>query len=199
MTPPMTPREKVGPSLDELLRQAVETMKSWTPEQREAHFEAQKKAWVAAEMAFGDEGTRVITALASGSGDHEELEYYGYRAFNAGIGFCHLVANPGPNDTNPEPLVTAASAEALLAENAALRAERDGMVEEVSRSQARLHAATEAGRKLAEAVGLLEDLSSWFTVHPGSGRAWSVPSGDLGADDAVNAVRAFLSKEAERG
>lgn len=72
----MSPREKVEPSLDDLLRKAVETMNSWTPEQREAHFEAQKKAWVAAEMAFGDEGTRVVTppaaALAS-SGDHAEL------------------------------------------------------------------------------------------------------------------------------
>lgn len=53
--------------------------------------------------------------------------------------------------------------------------------------------------RLAEAAGLLEDLSSWFTVHPGRGRAWIVPSGDLGADDAVNAARTFLSKEAERG
>lgn len=30
-----------------------------TPEEIEAHFEAQKKAWVEAEMAFGDEGTRL--------------------------------------------------------------------------------------------------------------------------------------------
>lgn len=42
------------------------------------------------------------------------LEYYGFRAFNAGIGVCHLVANPGLNDTNPEPLVTAASAQAAI-------------------------------------------------------------------------------------
>ena len=71
----MSPREKVEPSLDDLLRQAVETMKSWTPEQREAHFEAQKKAWVAAEIAFGDEGTRVVTsptAVLASSGEHAD-------------------------------------------------------------------------------------------------------------------------------
>ena len=33
---------------------------SHTPEEIEAHFEAQKKAWVKAEMAFGDEGTREV-------------------------------------------------------------------------------------------------------------------------------------------
>ena len=50
------------------------------------------------------------------------LDYFGYRVFNAGVGACWLVANPGPNDTNPEPLVTAASAQARIAE---LEAERD--------------------------------------------------------------------------
>ena len=89
-----------------------------------------------------------LTALASGSGDHAELEYYGYRAFNAGIGCCHLVANPGPNDTNPEPLVTAASALALLAENAALRARENELI------AGHAAAVTALERKLAEAERL---------------------------------------------
>lgn len=52
------------------------------------------------------------------------LDYFGYRVFNAGVGACWLVANPGPNDTNPEPLVTAASAQARIAE---LEAENEAL------------------------------------------------------------------------
>ncbi|WP_269219451.1 hypothetical protein [Brevundimonas vesicularis] len=51
------------------------------------------------------------------------LDYFGYRVFNAGVGACWLVANPGPNDTNPEPLVTAASAQARI-DAAEARADR---------------------------------------------------------------------------
>jgi hypothetical protein len=47
------------------LQAAFARAKAWldglTPEEREAHFDAQKKSWVKAEMAFGDEGTRVVT------------------------------------------------------------------------------------------------------------------------------------------
>lgn len=51
---------KTDESLIRLLERAVALVASWTPEQREAHFAEQKRAWVAAEMATGDEGTRVI-------------------------------------------------------------------------------------------------------------------------------------------
>lgn len=188
MTPPMTPREKVEPLLDDLLRQAVETMKSWTPEQREAHFEAQKKAWLAAEMAFGDEGTRVVTALASGSGDHAELarlaEACGgkvcWTATRTGVsehrnvsfyiydGATMLAETNGdtPQIANFIAAANPAAVLALLAENAALRGERDrakermhqaidkARDEEIAAQNAELRA-TEAERKLAEAVGLL--------------------------------------------
>lgn len=51
--------------LNDLLTRAVALVKSWTPEQREAHFAAQKKAWVKAEMEFGDEGTRIVRPLSA--------------------------------------------------------------------------------------------------------------------------------------
>ena len=55
-----------------------------------------------------------MTAAPPQTPEAAGLEYYGYRVFNAGIGVCWLVAKPGPNDTNPEPLVTAASAQAAI-------------------------------------------------------------------------------------
>ncbi|EKY30602.1 hypothetical protein HMPREF0185_00181, partial [Brevundimonas diminuta 470-4] len=144
MTHPLTPHEKVEPSLNDLLRQAVETMKSWTPEQREAHFEAQKKAWVAAEMAFGDEGTRVVTALASGSGDHSggvtDIIGSGDRAELARLAdmsACVIARHgraPSLDDLPSDPenwsgfahaKILAEHRVALLAENAALRAESE--------------------------------------------------------------------------
>lgn len=59
----MTPatRETAAESLNDLLAKAVEHVKAMTPEEREAMHEQQKKAWVAAEMAIGDEETRVVT------------------------------------------------------------------------------------------------------------------------------------------
>lgn len=56
-----TPRETADESLNDLLARAVEHVKAMTPEEREAMHEQQKKAWVAAEMAIGDEGTRIVT------------------------------------------------------------------------------------------------------------------------------------------
>lgn len=45
-------------------QQMKDVVSAWydahSPEEIAAHFEAQKKSWVAAEMAFGDEGTRVV-------------------------------------------------------------------------------------------------------------------------------------------
>ena len=118
MTPPMTPREKVEPSLGDLLEQASEMMAKWTPEERAAHFEAQKKAIVAAEMAFGDEGTRIASpsTLASGSGDHDRLIERLLATklqFNMGVR-----ENPLTNPDGPDAVDVLL---ALLAENAALR------------------------------------------------------------------------------
>jgi hypothetical protein len=51
---------------------------------------------------------------------------------------------------------------------------------------------------LKEAVGLLRDLASWFD-RPQYDAVWIIRAGEQGADDAVNAARAFLSKVEERG
>lgn len=78
---------------------------------------------------------------------------------------------------------------ALLAENAALRAEKDGWIrwadEKICEAQSE---ATEAERKLAEAVGLLR-------------RIGYTPEGEdgLSLNEVVSAARAFISKEDERG
>lgn len=52
------PKDTEG--LKELLDRAVAHFRSLPKEEQERQFEAQKKAWVAAEMEMGDEGTRVI-------------------------------------------------------------------------------------------------------------------------------------------
>lgn len=67
-----TTRETAAESLNDLLAKAVEHVKAMTPEEREAMHERQKKAWVAAEMAIGDEGTRVVTGHRE-TADHAEL------------------------------------------------------------------------------------------------------------------------------
>jgi Ead/Ea22-like protein len=118
---------------------------------------------------YGPSRTTICNALASNyslpDGGYKTLDPYPNAAFIA-------AANP-------------ATVLALLAKNAALRDECDGMVEEVSRSQARLHAATEAERKLAEAVGLLRE---------------SLAPGSFEGETKINIrIRTFLSKEAERG
>src|SRR5690606_30296726 len=81
---------------------------------------------------------------------------------------------------------------ALLAENAALRVMADDAAKHSMRQTDKLLAehdrATEAERKLAEAVGLLSRIA--FTPEGQSG---------LSLDECVSAARTFLSKEAERG
>jgi hypothetical protein len=60
----MTDLDKLEPTpeLDELLAQARTYWDSLSPEEQRAQLDAQAKAWVKAEMAFGDEGTRVVIA-----------------------------------------------------------------------------------------------------------------------------------------
>jgi len=136
--------EVEGESLNDLLRRAVDTMKSWTPEQREAHFEAQKKAWVAAEMAWGDEGTRVIQtpmhrdpAKATealgirtdtpppAAPDDAGLEVVAWRYQQARSydtwRFSPRDQSAVPGIYDSEPLVTLASAQAALEAERALR------------------------------------------------------------------------------
>ncbi|WP_292231023.1 Lar family restriction alleviation protein [Brevundimonas sp.] len=111
------------------------------------------------------------TALASGSGDHAELASAGHIVWWKAGGVSYFPE--GENfrlaaSCRVEPLVTAASAEALLAENAALRGERDrakermhkaidkARDEEVAAQAAELQA-TEAERKLAEARTIIDE------------------------------------------
>lgn len=58
-----------GNDLNELIEKAKQRVASMTPAERAAHFEAQRKAWVAAEMSFGDEGTRAVPAAAPAFGE----------------------------------------------------------------------------------------------------------------------------------
>ncbi|GEM_PF-1208920 len=180
---PLTPREKVagrGP--------AGAVMDALWPILGGDQMDAE--TWTEISMAVG-------TALASGSGDHAELARLCSEA-KAATTMWHAdkALRAIEQICSPDYLLS------LLAENAALRAERDTWkkLAENGAAGAALHIdrATEAERKLAEAVGLLRDLASWFDGSAYNG-AWVIRSGDLGVDDAICAARTFLSKEAERG
>lgn len=99
------------------------------------------------------------TALASVSGDHAGLRRLADEAADFGV----------PAQVDPAVL------NALLAENAALRA-----------------ANTEAERKLAEALGLLGDVV--FVRKDNAGQ-----SAEYMLSEVITKARTFLSKEAERG
>lgn len=161
---------------------------------------------------------KVQNALASGSGDHADhsgnatnmvdhdgLEVLAW-AFKLASDDTWDVCLTDPRcDTSDfsavEPLVTAASAEALLAEIAALRGEREGWGENYDRAT-NLHASTcrdlaEAERKLAEADRKIEDLTSALR---------SISEGNLGDmswqanyETIRQVARNAISKEAERG
>ncbi len=156
----MSPREKVAKCIIGPRNPVPDSSKFTLYQLRQVKWNAASESEKSDALWAAD---AILTALASGSGDHSELEYYGYRAFNAGIGCCHLVANPGPNDTNPEPLVTAASSKALLAENAALRGSltkaNDGFEEYERKFYLEQDAREEAERKLAEAVATLKEIA----------------------------------------
>ena len=180
MDHPLTPREKVAKEIVD--RTGVGTL---------------GLTYEASRTLALDIADAILTALASGSGDHAEL------ARLADMADWMADGDPGANGSV---LLSASVAsehasdlKALLAENAVLRAkiqtEIKLSVDNYVRATAR---ATEAERKLAEAVGLLRDLASWFDGSAYNG-AWVIRSGDLGVDDAICAARTFLSKEAERG
>lgn len=120
-----------------------------------------------------------VTALASGSGDHAPA---GWRVslLDGGWVVC------GYEQTALElaaarkgSTVQALYGPALLAEIAALRDYGKSAAKEALEYRAR---ATEAERKLAEAVGLLRSVQDDFI-----------------SDEMDHAIRTFLSKEAERG
>lgn len=250
MTPPMTPREKVARVIAaELCRQDEDP--EMTPEGVEFS-PGDGLCWNYIDQGlfdFGQCADAILTALASGSGDHADhsggatnmvdhdgLEVLAW-AFKLASDDTWDVCLTDPRcDTSDfsavEPLVTAASAEALLAENAALRAAND--VLEVERIGLRsaifgshdydpalrhgnfiemvcttedarkgaLNRATEAERKLAEAVGLMGAFAAEADRQDG---VRDYRDGDVQIVDcripisAFRRARIFLSKEAERG
>ena len=141
--------------------------------------ETQKRAWSKAAYA-------ILTALASGSGDHAELA----RLAESLMEDARKVADMPRNDKRDEQAGYSALASvaltSLLAENAALRVLADDAAKHSMRQTDKLLAmhdrATEAERKLAEADRLLERIANDPT--------WDGPS---------SARLYFLSKEAERG
>lgn len=176
MTPPMTPREKVRQIIDDALNSAI-------PE-----------PWEVANHA----ADRVLTALASGSGDHAELEVVAWRVqdlilpqqtFTTDEAYARHRADyryEGEVTATVEPLVTAASAEARMRElrSAYCAAESEAMT-------LRKRAA-EAERKLAEAVSVLGEIAKGEAPPEQHGHY-------LAHRQAVDAARTFLSKDAERG
>ncbi len=160
MTHPLTPPEKVAAFLKER-DEAVGVVDADDAERLES-------------------ADAILTALASGSGGHAELAHDIRKLC---VGHPHAkIAWP-----HYELHALADRAEALLAENAALRETADvtradkKMLLDLSVQNATR--ATEAERKLAEAVGLLRDFLPWSRKFP----------------DLKGRITAFISKEAERG
>ncbi|WP_143276034.1 hypothetical protein [Brevundimonas diminuta] len=183
MTHPLTPREKVavfescpGCGADEPINRCLGCRHDFSPGNRQAILDSSPLA--------------ALTALASGSGDHAELgnRLRASKRNRHGI-YGRVLVNPdGP--------AAAAALEALLAENAALRGERDALDLALGVSKMMVndqdHRATEAERKLAEAVGLLGDVV--FVRKDNAGR-----SAEYMLSEVITKARTYLSKEAERG
>ena len=157
------------------------------------------------------------TALASGSGDHAELARLKAAMSKSNDEICQSLGKalgypwfkddqrnfPGATEENgvcvgdhvAESIADEAASRisALLAENAALRASvvkaNDGFEEYERRFYLEQERATEAERKLAEAVGLLRE---WMGT-------WFVDADSRGENAIADDTRKFLSKEAERG
>ena len=124
----------------------------------------------------------ILTALASGSGDHAELaSLMRLTKRLRGIAFDYI----GKADRTTCIETEAANAiEFLLAENAALRAQSDFYKRDndVLMKNAWVSRATEAERKLAEAVSVMDQIREAVSISK-----------------ARDLARTFLSKEAERG
>lgn len=172
MTHPLTPREKpLGQIAYDGWAQGLPGCE-W-----DNQTETQKRAWSKAADA-------ILTALASGSGDHAELARLAEAALH----------DPQYDGHSFETAANPATVLALIAENAALRSSltkaNDGFEEYERKFYLEQHAREEAERKLAEAVGLLRKFSDAWR----SGCGW-LPSMNA-LDDEISE---FLSKEAERG
>ncbi|WP_278070509.1 hypothetical protein [Brevundimonas sanguinis] len=199
MTHPLTPREKVRKAI-------IDVMK---PKD--------------ADITLGRVDTctdAILTALAS-SGDHAELARAIDRLLpitiqntpdyaEVSFGECRAQAMT----MEPETWLALNQLPALIAEVAARRGERDEAVQVIEAEredrelvESRLTArATEAERKLAEAVGLLREARDEIQAHADGAtpewqrRVYESSRADYAQDmDIPNRIDAFLSKEAERG
>jgi len=143
----------------------------------------------------------ILTALASGSGDHAELAGELRKHEHRPVGSLRI----DMSDVRTI-LATFAAHDALIAEVAALRGERDraeGRIRDLAAMfgvcdggrylndwKARCDRATEAERKLAEARGLLGEWLDTMAV---------APSGRNAIDIATDTDTFLSSTEAERG
>lgn len=181
MTHPLTPREKVAAAI---IDSGVNIGTSTWPD------DIQVDALRLADA--------ILTALASGSGDHAELARLAEwrdrlradpgRAAHFGSPYADKPMHNGRTYWNSD---LAEDITTLIAEVAALRGENDRLAFETDDATlaALQSRATEAERKLAEAVELLREwMGTWFVDADGRGE-------NAIADD----TRKFLSKEAERG
>lgn len=209
MTPPMTPREKVARIVDPaaFLFSTDELVKGDT-----SQYDALRKA------------DAILTALASGSGDHAELARLRAHIENLKLRPGHHVRFGTPSVSQIDDYWNrelATDLEALLAEIAALRAERNAY-----RSAADLEAKSsdEAERKLAKAEAEVQRWKSAYDIaheqatENGSAAGalrgklaeavgllqewmgtWFVDADSRGENAIADDTRKWLSKEAERG
>lgn len=213
MTHPLTPREKVavfescpGCGADEPINRCLGCRHDFSPGNRQAILDSSPLA--------------ALTALASGSGDHAELARLKAAMSKSNDEICQSLGKalgypwfkddqrnfPGATEENgvcvgehvAESIADEAASRisALLAENAALREDRDQWRIWYRKASVEINAqddrATEAERKLAEAVGLLRDVVFVRKDHSGQ-------SSDQMLDAIIAKSRTFHSKEAERG
>lgn len=188
MTHPLTPREKVARLIDD------------APEHQTADELADD---ILAALTSGSGGHAELAGLAEAASGSDWQTYISGRPEYKNV--THYVEQNPPRDLpfiaevqeeRDAAFIAAANPAtvlALLAENAALRAERDEWRDTAFKARS---ANTEAERKLAEAVGLLRDAIEEHS-HMTDVDAFE-ELGNVAATELI-AVRNFLSKEAERG
>jgi len=177
LTHPLTPREKVARII--------------SGAEVRVEYDSVGRQYAFVRDAVGTADT-ILTALASDSGDHAELVLMA----NAALEICSddVLVVGGTRRIHADNIILYVKngVDALLAEIAALREKEMTWIKVAERSQEdRIRAdarATEAERKLAEAVGLLREWSNRDPQLPG-----------LGLLRLQQRTDHFLSKEAERG
>lgn len=126
------------------------------------------------------------TALASGSGDHAELARLAESLMEDARRVADMPRNEKRDEQAGYSALASVALTSLLAENAALRGDRDRIAEElhgeINYAAEQSVNALEAERKLAEAVSVMDQIREAASISK-----------------ARDLARTFLSKEAERG